>query len=84
MTVLVVSDVTVAAPVGYVFIAPLLPNAGNRGQVTAPVHAIDSHAILWRMQSVPAYRVSEGKPLGQASEAEMYTVDSLLKALLGL
>lgn len=84
MTALVVSDTDIANPIGYVFIVPIVPSPQSRQHVTTPLAAVDGHAILWRMQAVPADHLAKGVRRGVATEAELGEIDSLMKALLGL
>lgn len=84
MTALVLSDPTIAAGVGYAFIAPVLAEPRSREHVSAPLSAVNGHAILWRTQSVPLPSLEDRPPLGQATPAEMTEIDRVLSALLGL
>ncbi|MFB7720183.1 hypothetical protein [Nocardia sp. NPDC056100] len=85
MNALVVSDIDLAEPIGYVFITPIVESPGTRQHVTAPISAVENgSAVVWRTQSVPLANLEKGKLAGQATDSEMAEVDSLLKALFGL
>lgn len=85
MNALVVSDIDVAEPIGYVFITPIVESPGTRQHVTAPISAVENgSAVVWRTQAVPIANLEKGEHAGQATPSEMAEVDSLLKALFGL
>jgi len=84
MTALILSDTAIAEPVGYIFIAPVLDEVRTREHVTAPVSAVNGHAILWRMQAVTYGNLAKGTHVGRATTAELDEINEVLAALLGL
>ncbi|APA96052.1 hypothetical protein NS506_01985 [Nocardia seriolae] len=85
MNALVISDLDVAEPIGYIFITPIVESPGTRQHVTAPISAVENgSAVVWRTQAVPIAHLEKGEFAGRATTTELAEVDSLLKALFGL